>query len=425
MQEALGDRARYDGWSILIYLLLVGIGWLNIYSASAEGEFAWNIDQVYVKQLMWIGLAIVLIIMLLALEVRFYERFAGLIYVVALLSLLGLFVFGKEISGARSWYGLGFMSIQPSEFVKAATALALAKYLSELNTDLKNVKDLLVSFLIILLPAIFIVPQPDPGSALVYLAFFFALHREGLTSWVLGIGVIMLLLFLGTLLIGVLPMTVIAAVGIGIVYTLSRKRNKKLRRSSPRLGLFATLLVGAIAFCLSVNYIFYNVFEDRHRNRINIVLGKIEDDKGTGYNINQSEIAIGSGGLLGKGLRAGTQTKGKFVPEQHTDFIFSTVGEEWGFIGSVLVVILYAILCGRLVIMAERQRTTFARVYGYGAAGIFFIHFFVNVGMVLGLLPTVGIPLPFLSYGGSGLWGFTILLFIFIKLDAHRLSYEH
>ena len=185
------------------------------------------------------------------------------------------------------------------------------------------------------------------------------------------------------------------------------------------------VLVLAIAFSLSVNYIFYNVFEDRHRDRINLVLGKVEDDKGTGYNINQSEIAIGSGGVLGKGLRRGTQTKGDFVPEQHTDFIFSTVGEEWGFVGSTAVVLLYALLCGRLVVMAERQRNTFARVYGYSAAGIFFMHFFVNVGMVLGLLPTVGIPLPLLSYGGSGLWAFTILLFIFVKLDAHRLSYEH
>lgn len=425
MQQTLGDKSRYDTWSILIYFLLIAIGWVNIYSASAEGQFVWELNEVYVKQLLWIVLSLFLIILLISVEVRFYERFSGVIYVIALFSLLGLFVFGKEISGARSWYGLGFMSIQPSEFVKAATALALAKYLSELNTDLGQLRHIAVSLLIVFLPALLIVPQPDPGSALVYLAFFFALHREGLSGWFFSLGIIAVILFLGTLLVGIFYMSLIALVVCLVVYSLSRKRNKRYRLEPPKPIHFIAAFLACMAFNFSVSYIFNEVFEDRHRDRINIVLGKVEDAKGTGYNINQSEIAIGSGGWLGKGLRGGTQTKGHFVPEQHTDFIFSTVGEEWGFLGSGLVVILYTLLCWRLIIMAERQRNVFARVYGYGAAGIFFMHFFVNIGMVLGLLPTVGIPLPFLSYGGSGLWGFTILLFIFIKLDAHRLAYEH
>jgi rod shape determining protein RodA len=317
------------------------------------------------------------------------------------------------------------MSLQPSEFAKFATAIALAKYLSQLDVSIKDVKHFFIAGGIILLPAILIVPQPDPGSALVYAAFFFPLYREGLSLWFLLLALMAIALFLGALLIGPWWTSIISLVLIAVVFSLSRKRHKKRLGSKPQVPWFITALVACIAFSFATNFIFENVFQERHRNRINIVLGRLDDSQGVEYNIIQSEIAIGSGGLAGKGLLKGTQTQGGFVPEQHTDFIFSAIGEEFGLLGAGTVVILFMLLTYRLVIMAERQKNQFARIYGYGVAGIFFIHFFVNVGMVLGLLPTVGIPLPFLSYGGSGLWGFTVLLFIFVKLDAHRMSYQH
>jgi rod shape determining protein RodA len=239
------------------------------------------------------------------------------------------------------------------------------------------------------------------------------------------LGVIALALFIGSLLIGPWWIGLISLVLVAVLYSLSRKRYKKRRTLKPQISWFITALVACIAFGFATDFIFENVFQERHRNRINIVLGRLNDSQGVEYNIIQSEIAIGSGGFAGKGLLKGTQTQGGFVPEQHTDFIFSAIGEEFGLLGAGTVVILFMVLIYRLVIMAERQRNQFARIYGYRVAGILFVHFFINVGMVLGLLPTVGIPLPFLSYGGSGLWGFTVLLFIFVKLDAHRMSYQH
>jgi len=427
LDSAIGDKPKFDVSIILIYLALVVIGWISIYS-SAPVEIHGSIfdfDEVYGKQFLWIVLSVALIVLIFAIEVKFFEQFAGVIYVVSLLSLAGLYVFGKEISGATSWYPIGSMSLQPSEFAKFATALALAKYLSQLDINVKDIKHLLIAGGIILLPAALILPQPDPGSALVYGAFFFALHREGLSLWFLMLGVIALALFIGSLLIGPWWIAVISLVLIAVLFALSRKRYKKRRTSKPQVSWFITALIACIAFGFATDFIFENVFQERHRNRINIVLGRLNDSQGVEYNIIQSEIAIGSGGFAGKGLLKGTQTQGGFVPEQHTDFIFSAIGEEFGLLGAGTVVILFMVLIYRLVIMAERQRNQFARIYGYGVAGILFVHFFVNVGMVLGLLPTVGIPLPFMSYGGSGLWGFTVLLFIFVKLDAHRMSYQH
>ena len=423
----IGDKPRYDLWTILIYIALVVLGWFSIYSAAPITEYQglFDMDVVYGKQLLWIGMALFLIVLILAIEVKFYERFAGLIYVVSLLSLLGLFIFGKEINGAVSWYPLGPMTFQPSEFAKFATALAVAKYLSQLNVSLKNPKDFLIVSGIILLPAILIVPQPDPGSALVYSAFFFALHREGLSLWYLSLGVIALALFLGSLVISIWWVILIVLVSLAVLYLLSRKRKHKKRLPKPRLHLYIIAGLLCVLYSLSTNYIFNTVLKDRHRNRINIVLGKVEDDAGIGYNINQSEIALGNGGWTGKSLPEATQTRGGYVPEQETDFVFSALGETTGFLGTTVTILLFMFLIYRIIIMAERQRNQFARIYGYGVAGIFFLHFFVNIGMVIGLLPTVGIPLPFMSYGGSGLWGFTILLFIFVKLDAHRLSYDH
>ncbi|QYA25292.1 FtsW/RodA/SpoVE family cell cycle protein [Gramella sp. MT6] len=412
------SSAGFDWISIFIYLALIFFGWANIYSASlgsSSGSYL-DMSQPYGKQALFIALSIFLIVIILSIEAKFYQRFSSVIYIISLLSLAGLFVFGKTISGATSWYSFGSFGVQPSEFAKFATALALAKYLSDIQTNIKRLSHQVKAFIIIAIPAILIVPQPDPGSALVYAAFFFPLYREGLSGFYLVAGLTAVSVFILTLVIGPIWVSV-AALIIGLLLFF---RKRKKRPGRVLITLFALISIG---LSFSVNYIFENVFEQRHRDRFNIVLGKEVDSRGIGYNTNQSEIAIGSGGWLGKGWTEGTQTKGHFVPEQHTDYIFSTVGEEWGFLGSALVVILFVLLLIRLLVLAERQRNQFYRVYGYSVIGILFIHFLVNIGMVIGIFPTVGIPLPFFSYGGSGLWGFTILLFIFIKLDSDRLSY--
>jgi len=408
-----GNKTKFDWVTILIYMALVGIGWINIYSASyndASTSF-FNFSQIYTKQLIWISLSLILITFILAIEAKFYERFSSLIYIVSLVSLLGLFVLGKNVNGATSWYFLGGFSIQPSEFAKAATALALAKYISDIQTDLNDFKDQIKALVLIFLPALIIVPQPDPGSALIYVALIFPLYREGLHYVYLLLGFIVAALFVVTLAFGI-PWVVTGILIIALFLFLKNKKKK------PNIFKYGIIAIACIGFSISVNFIFENVLEQRHRDRFNIVLGKDVDIKSIGYNTNQSEIAIGSGGWTGKGWLQGTQTKGKFVPEQDTDYIFSTVGEEWGFIGSLGVVILFMALIIRVLVLAERQKSQFSRVYGYSVASIIFFHFFINIGMVTGLLPTIGIPLPFFSYGGSGLWGFTILLFIFIKLDA-------
>jgi rod shape determining protein RodA len=411
-------NVKFDWLTIFLFAVLVSVGWVNIYSASLSdlGSVFVDFDQIYFKQIIWIGLNVILIIFILALDVKFYERFASIIYLVSLASLILLFPFGKEISGATSWYSFGGISIQPSEFAKAATALALAKYLSDIQTSMKRFKDQLRAFAIFALPALLIIPQPDPGSALVYSIFIFTMYREGLHFAYLLLGFFAALLFIGTLVLGV---TWVAIIVLLIAITIYLKNRKK----RPNLFKYATIVVACITFAFSINYIFNNVFEQRHRDRFNIVLGKEIDAKGIGYNTNQSEIAIGSGGWTGKGWTQGTQTKGNFVPEQHTDYIFSTVGEEWGFLGAVVVVLLFLALIVRVLVLAERQRSKFSRIYGYSVAAILFVHFFVNIGMVTGLLPTIGIPLPFFSYGGSSLWGFTILLFIFVRMDGSNYYY--
>ncbi len=403
--------SKYDWVTIFIYIALVAIGWINIYSASfneASTSF-FDVKQVYTKQLMFICLSVLLIIFILAIEAKFYERFSSIIYLIALFSLLGLFLFGKNINGATSWYAVGGFTIQPSEFAKVATSLALAKYVSDIQIDLLTYQDQIKSLIIVFLPAILIIPQPDPGSALVYLALIFALYREGLPTIYLLFSFIVAALFVATLSFGTVWVSLLILLITGIIIFKSEKKF---------IFKYGILAVACISFSISVNFIFENVLEQRHRDRFNIVLGKQVDTKSIGYNTNQSEIAIGSGGWTGKGWLQGTQTKGKFVPEQDTDYIFSTVGEEWGFIGSMGVVVLFLFLIIRLLILSERQKSQFSRIYGYSVASILFFHFFINIGMVSGLLPTIGIPLPFFSYGGSGLWGFTILLFIFIRLDA-------
>ncbi|XLS28671.1 rod shape-determining protein RodA [Flavobacteriaceae bacterium M23B6Z8] len=417
---------KTDWFTILIYAILVVAGWLNIYSATftEEGASLLDMSQSYGKQLFFIGASLVAILTIMAIDAKFYERFSSIIYLVSLVSLLGLFLFGKNINGATSWYSFGAITLQPSEFAKAATALALAKHLSDIQTNIAVLKDQLQAFLIIALPALLIIPQPDPGSAMVYAAFFFVLYREGLAPIYLFIGLGAAALFVATLIVGTAWVAVAAFLAIIITFAIQKRKSKR----TSVLPFILTLL-GCIVFSFSVRFIYDNVFEQRHRDRFSLWLRlekdpeKLEEIKKTiGYNTNQSEEAIGSGGFFGKGFLEGTRTKGDFVPEQHTDYIFSTVGEEWGFLGSAVVVILFTLLLLRLIFLAERQKSQFSRIYGYSVASILFFHFAINVGMVIGLLPTVGIPLPFFSYGGSGLLGFTILLFIFLKLDANRIN---
>lgn len=402
-------KKNIDWICVIIYSVLVILGWLNIYSSSLS-----SLEDTYQKQLIFIFLTIPLIFTILAVDAKFYEKYSSVIYIIGLLSLAGLFVFGKTIKGQTNWYSFGSFGLQPSEFVKTATALAIAKYLSDSQINLKDTNRQIQVLSILALPIFLIVPH-DPGSALIYTIFLIVLYREGLPAWYIWTGFIAVVLFIFTLIFEPQYVILMALIAILIVYWRSRLADRNIVASSIIFVLIA-------AFVLSVNYVFENVFKQHHRDRFNILLGKTVDLKGIGYNTNQSEIAIGSGGLFGKGFLEGTQTKGGFVPEQHTDYIFTTVGEEWGFVGSLAVIALFVTLLLRLIYLAERQKTKFSRVYGYCCAGILFIHFFVNIAMVIGIFPTIGVPLPFFSYGGSGLWGFTILLFIFLKMDANKVN---
>jgi len=415
MQLRTKNIAKFDWTTILVFFFLVGIGWFNIYSASLSDETTTFFDfgQIHTRQLVFILLSFVLVVFVLSIDAKFYERFSSVIYLIALLALAGLPFFGSTIAGQTAWYNFGSFSIQPAEFAKIATALAMAKYLSDIQTNITVFSHQLRAFLILGIPIFLILLQPDPGSAMVYLAFIFPLYREGLHYIYLLLGFIATLLFVVTLAFGTLSVILgILAIALFLYY-----KNRKRR---PNLFKYVFITLISVGFSLSVNFVFENVFQQHHRDRFNIVLGKEVDLKGIGYNTNQSEIAIGSGGWFGKGWTQGTQTKGNFVPEQHTDYIFSTVGEEWGFAGSFLVVVLFVFFILRIMFLAEKQNTTFSRVYGYSVASILFVHFFVNISMVIGLFPTVGIPLPLLSYGGSGLWAFTILVFIFIKPDKKQ-----
>ena len=407
-----------DWITVAIYIVMVILGWLNIYSSSlssVEGETSiFDVTQIYGKQFLFILFSIPIIISILAIDAKFFEKFSGVFYILGLLSLAGLFVFGKEIKGQTNWYSFGSFSLQPAEFAKTATALLLAKYLSDVQVNLKDTERQIQVLGILGLPIILIAPN-DPGSALIYTFLVIVLYREGLPSWYVWTGFIAILLFVAALILEPYVIIIIALVIILLIYFRSRLIDRNWMMS----GILLVLISG---YVFSVDYVFDNVFKQHHRDRFNILLGKEVDLKGVGYNTNQSEIAIGSGGWFGKGYLEGTQTKGGFVPEQHTDYIFTTVGEEWGFAGSLFVIALFVVLIIRVIYLAERQKTKFSRVYGYCVASILFIHFFVNIAMVVGVFPTIGVPLPFFSYGGSGLWGFTILLFIFLKMDANKVN---
>ncbi len=406
-----------DWITIFIYLALVGLGWMNIFSSDMIKSVDYYIDfsQNYGKQLLFIILNVFLIIVILSVDAKFYERFSSLLFGGSLVLLAGLFIFGKTIAGQRCWYAIGSFTLQPSEFAKATTALALAKYLSDPQVNLKNIKNQFIGLLIMILPILLILPQPDPGSALIFVMFIFVLHREGLPSWYIWTGFMAIILFILSLIFKIEFIVLGALLVTAIHYFKTRKVQRNIILST----LVFVLMAG---YVFSVDYVFNNVFKQHHRDRFDILLGKSVDMAGIGYNTNQAEIAIGSGGWIGKGFLEGTQTKGNFVPEQHTDYIFTTVGEEWGFVGSFVLILLFVSLMLRVIYLAERQKTKFSRVYGYGVATVLFTHFFVNMSMVVGIFPTIGVPLPFLSYGGSSLWGFTILLFIFIKMDANKVN---
>ena len=410
--------SRIDWMSLSLYLILVVFGLLNVYSATYDetSQSILNLNNPIGKQLFFTILSFIAGGFLLALRVKFFEQFSFPVYLLSVLSLIGLFVFGKTISGARSWYGLGGFGLQPAEFAKMATAIMLANFISQLQTNLKQFRSLLKIAAIIIVPVLLIIAQPDPGSALVFGAFIFVLFREGLNVYFLLLLLGALVLFIATLLFAIpVVISLIIVILSSIFYLLKRMKYK------PTLLPFILSGVMATGFTLSVDFIFNDIFEQRHRDRFNIILGKEVDTQGVGYNINQSKIAIGSGGFSGKGFLKGTQTKGDFVPEQHTDYIFSTIGEEWGFLGSFFVILCFAMLIMRIIWQAEKQTSQFRRVFSYSVGSILFIHFLVNIGMSLGLIPTIGIPLLLISYGGSSLLATSIMFFIYLNMDANRL----
>ncbi len=460
-----------DKISIAIFLILILAGWFNIYAAvyNEEHKEILDMSQRYGKQFLWIMATLVLAIFIVIIDSRFYLFFAWFIYAGLMFLLLLVLIFGTEINGAKSWFELGPFSIQPSEFAKFGTSLAMAAYLSR-GQDLTKLKGIILASGIILIPVILTSLQPDLGSTIVFFAFFIVLFREGMSPYIFVSGILMIILFFLTLLLNNFYLTLglialafiltwfatrrwnLCFIGLGIfvlntgfVFVLDHFLFKSLgnelvlmislilsgfvfayyiySKKAISIMIIYLFLLGSILFVNSVDYGFNNVLKPHQKERVSILLGFKSDLHGTGYNVNQSIISIGSGGFSGKGYLQGTQTKFRFVPAQSTDFIFCTVGEEWGFIGSLVVIGLYLFLLLRLIFLAERQRSVFSRIYGYGVASILFTHIFINIGMAVGMVPVIGIPLPFFSYGGSSLWGFTILLFIFLRLDASRTEY--
>ncbi len=465
--------ANLDWLVVILYFVLISMGVLNIFSAefneTTKNFFDFSLRSG--KQMIWISAALILAFLLLIIDSRFYLYFATPLYVIMILALMAVLVIGVEINGAKSWFIIGPVRIQPSEFAKVVTGLMLAKYLSGPHIKLQNIKDLIIAGVIIFMPALIILLQPDTGSTLVYFSLIVVLYREGLSGILVAIGIAMTVLFIFTLLIDKLVIVASLISLAFIIYFFLEKKKKyfligagiflisgmlilgvnkfaldskfsiymllllaisisglvfivfSFAKKIKYVLLILVILTGAIGFTYSVDYFFHNILEDHQQKRISVVLGIESDPLGSGYNVNQSKIAIGSGGFTGKGYLRGTQTKFNFVPEQSTDFIFCTVGEEWGFIGTTVMILLFVFLLIRILMLAERQRTPFSRIYGYSVFSIFLFHFTINIGMTIGLVPVIGIPLPFISYGGSSLWAFTILLFIFLRLDASRSEF--
>jgi rod shape determining protein RodA len=412
-----GVLQNIDWILVLMYLLMVTMGWFNIYAAVYNEEYKsiFDTSQSYGMQLVWIISSLFIAFVILVIDGEAFPKFAWPVYGAFLLLLIAVIFVGAEVKGSKSWIGVGSFRVQPAEFAKFATNLAIAKYLSNINIKIDNLNTKLVAGALFAVPALIIILQNETGSALVYGSFILVLFREGLSGNFLILGLMMVVLFVLALLVDETILSIILAIVAGGSLLFIRR---KMRNILAVVGI----LVAALSFVYSVDYAFVNILEPHQKKRINVLLGKEVDPKGAGYNVNQSMIAIGSGGLMGKGFLKGTQTKFNYVPEQSTDFIFCTVGEEWGFVGSVVVIGLFVILLLRIIYLAERQRSAFSRIYGYGLASIIFIHLAINIGMTIGLAPVVGIPLPFFSYGGSSLWSFTILTFIFVRLDAYRFQ---
>ncbi len=408
---------RLDWVSVSIYIILILFGWLSIYSATVNdySKGIFDLSSRYGKQILWIGLALFLALLILIIDAKFFSTFAYLFYFLIIIVLISVLLFGKTVAGSKSWFQIGNFAIQPAEFAKFITALTLAKYLSTLNVDMRRLKTKIVAITILSIPAVLILLQNDTGSALVYFSFVFVLYREGFSGFIIVLIVIMALLFIVTLWLGYVYVAITLTV-LSFLYLLFNKKRKKYFK------LIFSLLLLSLTYVFSVNYAFEHVLKPHQKIRIQVLLGIKKDIHGAGYNVNQAKIAIGSGGLTGKGYLKGMLTHNRFVPEQSTDFIFCTIGEERGFVGTFVLILLFVMLMVRLIFLAERQRSQFARIYGYGVVSILFFHIAVNIGMTIGLAPVVGIPLPFFSYGGSSLWAFTILLFIFLKQDANRLD---
>ena len=403
-----------DWVTVLIYVLIVLFGWVNIYAATYDpsSTSVITMDSQHGRQLIWIGISFALALIILLIDAHIFSTAAYVIYAIAIVLLLVVLSM-TAVKGATSWIPIGPLKLQPSEIAKFATALAIAKYLGSIDIHIRDLKTKVITFALIIVPAVLILLQHDAGSAIVFSSFIVPMYRLGLSGKVLIIGILAVMLFVLSLLINpYLLIGIIAALALAYLFLWLNKRTSKI--------IVNTILVviACSAFVLSTDFVFEHALEEHQKTRINALLGKIDDPQGIEYNVRQSKIAIGSGGFLGKGFLNGTQTKFNFVPEQETDFIFCTVGEEWGLVGSAVLVALYVILFIRLINKAERQYSKFALVYGYSVVGILLFHFIINLGMVLGLLPVIGVPLPFFSYGGSSLMSFTALLFVFLRQDA-------
>ena len=408
---------KIDWVTVTIYGAMVLWGWLNIYSATYdETQSIFDLSLNSGRQMMFIITSSILILAILIIDMRFYETFAYIIYGLVLFLLLLVPFIGKEVGGNRAWLGFGSFGVQPSEFAKFATALAVAKFVGTIGFRMDNIRNQVALFGFIGAPIMLILLQKDYGTAMVFMVFLLVFYREGMSPFLLLVGLGVAVIFILTLLVEN-NWILFGAIGAAWGIAMYMNRRKKIKR-------LVIISAGALvlAFTItSVEFIFSNLLEEHHQKRVMVLINPELDQLGAGYHVYQSKVAIGSGGIIGKGFLKGTQTKLKFVPEQYTDFIFCTIGEEQGWIGSLLMIALFMGLLLRVVFLAERQKNRFARVYGYAVACIFFFHFTTNIAMTIGLFPVIGIPLPFFSYGGSSLWSFTILLFILLKLDAHRM----
>lgn len=420
MRQREGIFKNIDWIMVGLYMVLVLFGWINIYAAvyNPEHHSILDMTQRYGKQLLWIIAAVFIAFLIILIDPQFFNQFAYVIYGTALLSLVFVLLFGKEVAGSKSWFQIGGFGLQPAEFVKFSTALALAHYLSLREKSLTNFRSKITSGVIIMLPAIFILLQNDTGSAMVYATFILVLYRFGLSGNILVLGFVAAALAILSLLLSSISQKLIL---LGIILIIALILVYFTKKTLLNILKIAGIYLVIAAYIFSIDFAFSKL-QPHQQIRIKVVLNMESDPHGAGYNVIQSKIAIGSGGLFGKGFLQGTQTKFDFVPEQSTDFIFCTVGEEWGFVGSAFVILTFAGLLIRIVFVAERQRSNFSKIYGYSVAAILFFHLVINAGMVMGLLPVIGIPLPFFSYGGSSLWAFTILLFIFIRQDAERMQ---